>query len=903
MVDSEEIKIDYKKVLDFAANKRVINVFILIVFLILIIWTTSIRTQNLSLLIDTTSGEYIPLALDPFYFLRVAETMISPGGLPEYDAMRNPPLKVPFTQEILPEIVVGTYKIFKIFSPDITIREVHVLNPVVFFILGIIVFFFLVYFLTNSKLTALASSIFLGFIPPYLYRTMAGFADHESIGMFTFFLTLALLTISLKLLDKNKLKGKYALIAGAIFGIISSLTIRSWQGIGTFIFIIIPVSFLIYWLINTKELHEVGQKKARYIIYFYFAWLIFTVLFELFMGVSIATTTSRFLFSASGMIAPTLLLFMPIDYTLATKGHKITHKNIKKKRVLISIIITIILGLILYAIFVGNVGDIISKVTNRLINPFETGRVGITVAENKQPYLTDWFSQIGKSFFWLFFIGSVLAGINVARGIKHNKYKVYFSLAWIIFISSILFSRISANSAFNGENAISQWFYFIGAAIFLVCLILIYIRSSVKIKTELIILVAILIPMIMVTRGAIRLFFVIVPFVCIMVGYLLLYLFKFAKKYKDDVVRFLLIASAIACIILIIISMVSFVKGVTSQAKFTGPSANQQWQKAMSWVRNNTPEESIFVHWWDYGYWVQYLGKRATVTDGGHANNFWDHLVGRYVLTNPNPDSALSFMKAQDVSYLLIDPTDIGKYPAYSSIGSGEGETDKDRYSWIYVLSADQTQMQETRNGTLRVYVGNIPLDEDIIYEENGSQVFLPSGKAGLVAILFETIETDTQTQFKQPQGIFVYNGKQHRIPIRYIEYEEMFTDFKIGVEATAKIFPRVVNVGGGIQIDPIGTIMYLSPKVSESLFAQLYLMNDPQNLYPTLNLSHSEPDPIVENLLAQNAQVTEFIYYQGIRGPIKVWEVNYPEDIIGREEFLRKRGEYAEFDNLDFRK
>ena len=34
----------------------------------------------------------------------------------------------------------------------------------------------------------------------------------------------------------------------------------------------------------------------------------------------------------------------------------------------------------------------------------------------------------------------------------------------------------------------------------------------------------------------------------------------------------------------------------------------------MSWVRENTPEESIFVHWWDYGYWVQYgFGKPTDV--------------------------------------------------------------------------------------------------------------------------------------------------------------------------------------------------------------------------------------------------------------------------------------------------
>ena len=48
--------------------------------------------------------------------------------------------------------------------------------------------------------------------------------------------------------------------------------------------------------------------------------------------------------------------------------------------------------------------------------------------------------------------------------------------------------------------------------------------------------------------------------------------------------------------------------------------------------------------------------------DERQANDFWDHLIGRYLLTTPNPETALSFMKAQNVSY-LYDPkhTEIDK--------------------------------------------------------------------------------------------------------------------------------------------------------------------------------------------------------------------------------------------------
>ena len=149
----------------------------------------------------------------------------------------------------------------------------------------------------------------------------------------------------------------------------------------------------------------------------------------------------------------------------------------------------------------------------------------------------------------------------------------------------------------------------------------------------------------------------------------------------------------------------------------------------MSWVRENTAEGSIFLHWWDYGYWVQTLGERPTVTDGGHMIGYWDHLVGRYVLTTPYSETAYSFMKSQNVSYLLIDPSDLGKYPAYSVIGSDtEGD---DRYSAIPIMLIDESQTTETDTGVQRIYTGGSYLDQDIQYtNEEGNLIYLPGGKA-----------------------------------------------------------------------------------------------------------------------------------------------------------------------------
>ena len=54
--------------------------------------------------------------------------------------------------------------------------------------------------------------------------------------------------------------------------------------------------------------------------------------------------------------------------------------------------------------------------------------------------------------------------------------------------------------------------------------------------------------------------------------------------------------------------------------------------------------------------------------------------------------------------------------------------------------------------------------------------------------------------------------------------------------------------------------------------------MNDPFNNFPNFKIAHVESDLIISSLRSQGMNLPEFVYYQGIRGPIKIWEIEYPE-------------------------
>ena len=899
-ISATEVKRGLGKAVNFFKNKKVQNVLVIVLLLALIIFGVWIRTQNLGLLVDSTTGQYIPTALDPFYFLRIAETRITQGSLPEFDAMRYPSAHLGFTSEILPQTLVFMYSIGKVLDSEVTIQFIDVISPVIFFALGLVVFFFLIYVLTNSKITAFISSAFLAFLPPYLYRTTAGFSDHEALGMFAFFLVLLGYGLSLKFLEKEGKKDlAKVLLFGLLTGVLSAFSIACWGGGANFIFMIIPLSFGLLWLIKSKNLEETGKKYLKKLLVFYVSWIIFSILFGLLFGFSLTEMLVRVLLRSSSIFSGAILLFLLVDFSLIKFKHKIKFiekEKLEKYRILYSLLIIAIIGL-LFLLLQGSLFSFVSSIFDKFLHPFGAGRTGLTVAENKQPFLKDWIGQIGNIFFWFFYLGMIFFGFNLSKGIRKKKNKILFSLFWVIMISGILFSRISAGSLFNGTNFISKAVYFGSLIFFFGYFVWIYFKDRIELKSELLILFVWLIFMLIAGRGAVRLLFMITPFAAFMGGYFLVNIVNYTKKSRDDVLKMVLGIALIISLITAVISFSGFINVSSAQAKSTGPSASPQWQSAMSWVRKNTAENSIFVHWWDYGYWVQYLGERPTVTDGGHGIGYWDHLIGRYLLTTPEPETALSFMKSHNVSYLLIDPTDLGKYPAYSIIGSDE--SGEDRVSQIPVMTLDSGQTYETEDKEIRVYQGGVLVDEDIIYDDG--EIFLPANKAVVAATMIEFSKKEEQISFDKLYAIFIYNNQRIDLPVRYIYFKGEIIDLGGGLDAVAMIIPSASYTGQSVQVEDLGAVIYLSPKVSKSLFAQLYLMDDAFNNYPTLKLAHSQDNSNILSLKIQGAEIGDFLYFNGFLGPIKIWKIDYPSNIIAREEFLRTSGNYAEFDNLTF--
>ena len=665
--DVVDVKSLIKKSANLLKNKKVQIGLTVLILLVIILFSTMMRLSNLSLLIDKTTGNYTLSDPDALYWLRLEGNLLQSGNLNGIDALRYPSLNITYTQELLPYIVVDIYKIIHPFNSSITYQFIDTIYPAYAFAISLVIFFFLVYVLTKSKIAALIASAFLAYSPAYLFRTISGVSGHEALGILFLFVVFLVFILGLRKFHKN---WKQTIIWGAVIGFFTTFSLAAWGGTINFILLILPLTLLWYYLFNIEE--DNIKLKQKFVT-FYLIWIIASLLTTFLVHLNPLRLSSIFL-STAGILVPFVLMFIIFD-SMITR-YKIVKKQ--KFRLLISAIATLFVGLLGLEIAGKGGFDLIGKIYSLLIHPIGASRIGQTVAYYTQPYLDSFKSQISAPLFYLFLLGIGLVCIEMIKKVKTVKHRVILAILEIISVVAILFSRYSSGSMLDGVNFISQLIYFLGFIILISCILWIYYKDRHKIDESIIFIFSWMIVMLITVRAAQRTIFIIVPFIAFVGAYFIVKTIEQIKKLKGKDIKYVL---GILFVISLILSFgylfgnplaqsMGAISSSQIQAQQTGPLMNDQWQQAMAWVRDNTPKDSVFIHWWDYGYILQTVGLRTTVLDGGNVNSYWDHLMGRYVLTTPNPNTALSFMKSHNVSYLLIDFSDFGKYSAYSIIGS-----------------------------------------------------------------------------------------------------------------------------------------------------------------------------------------------------------------------------------------
>jgi asparagine N-glycosylation enzyme membrane subunit Stt3 len=850
----------------------------------------------------TTNDWTLGPDLDPFLFLRWAKYIAENGKLFALDLMRSVPLAeicsgtecIPVDtsgeMNLLSYMVVWLNKFLQIFNPDSSVTYAAVIFPVIMaFLTGIAFFLFArkLFYKEDKKIAniiALISTAIFVLVPSLLPRTIAGIPEKESAAFFFIFLSLYFF---LESFTSEKLG--IGLIFGALAGISTGLLGLVWGGIDL-IFVILSGAVMIELILG-----KIDRNK----FFFYSAWLIAFILSA--SPFSLRYSISNLIQSTSSSLCFIVFFILLIDFLLFNKKNKMQEKfnKIKLPHQAISIILGLGLLLIISVIFFGFsfIFHIFEDIISNTIQPISQGRFSVTVAENKQSFfISDFTGSFGPIifniplYFWLFFIGAIFM-FNYAIKSLDKKEKRILTSSYILFLVCLIYSKYSSGSILNGTNILSLIVYFGGVLIFVGSLIYIYFKKYKEGKfsefkeldsSYILYLIALTVAIIA-ARGAIRLIMVLGAVSPIAIGFLVIRSMTNYFKEKDDFKK--LIVGIIALLILIssIFTIWIYYQSDVNLAENYIPSLYQwQWQGAMSWVRENTPTDAVFAHWWDYGYWLQSIGERATILDGGNAVGYWNYFMGRHVLTGTDEKEALNFLYTHNGTHLLIDSTDIGKYGAFSSIGSNGSY---DRFSSIPTIFVDEAQTTETGNETRYVYPVGVSIDKDYLIKSEGKEILLPERKAGVIAILVR--EDKTNGKILQPQIFFGYNNQQYVMPLKSIYLDGKLYTFDSGFEGGIYIFPRLdLSSNNQFQINPRGAALYLGEKTINSQLAKLYLFNEQSNYF---KLVHSENNLFIDNLKQQKLDLGDIVYYQGLQGPIKIWEISYPSNVKFNQDYLEQ--------------
>ena len=138
--------------------------------------------------------------------------------------------------------------------------------------------------------------------------------------------------------------------------------------------------------------------------------------------------------------------------------------------------------------------------------------------------------------------------------------------------------------------------------------------------------------------------------------------FKNKPQTKKPISKLIKLPYVIGIIILLIIPMIfpvgsnvfaiSKVPPTILNGGTVFPITSIDWLDSMEWIKNNTPEDAVIAAWWDYGYWIQTLGERATLADNSTISTSVIENIAKMLLSNP--DDAWVSLNEMQADYVLV---------------------------------------------------------------------------------------------------------------------------------------------------------------------------------------------------------------------------------------------------------
>jgi dolichyl-diphosphooligosaccharide--protein glycosyltransferase len=644
-------------------------------------------------------------ALDPFYIYSVSEYLVNHNlQMPEFDSMRYYPFGVvPMEVNSLGSVYIPAiiYLFLSFFGLNMHYLHFAIIFPALMGALSVFVMFFLGRELFRSNVAGLFSAFFLAMTPAFITRTSAGFFEKEPTGA-------PFMVISVYLFLKAYRQGSWKY--GILSGISLALGTMTWGGI-SYVYLIfmlfgglllLSYSALVvgdYMFGNLgKIVSEIEDFMGYRLLASYGLMIVVAVLAQ-----SPFPNTMGFLHN---MVLPNIIIIAILAGKLLIERYGVLAKENQRYFVPAALLCGV-----LFVLF----GSMFSDRLLGMINSFasyaslQKSVIGTTVAEQAPGDWGQIASTLGAGF-----SASALPLLSSVAG-----WLALWVFMWLgLFVMAYEFLRAR------------NW---------LLLLPLMWLISSVW--------------------GVffyIRLIFMLGLPAALMAAFLFCWA---ARRFRNRFQRTgLWYGLGIAAVAIVALTVTVNVANAYVYSQGLGPSicfqwgeepcltieengsltlkADEPWYQAFNYMKNNMPENAVILSWWDFGYWFQERGERASMADGGNLGGIYgerDYHIADWYTSPPsewdgNNNTLLYYFPylRGNVSpiYILMDYTLPGKYGAISKIAS-RGE------QVVGYLQFSQSGIRPTENGTIYEFVYGpysiwMPFSDDGT-RITGSPIFLVS--------------------------------------------------------------------------------------------------------------------------------------------------------------------------------
>ncbi len=668
---------------------------------------------------------------DPFFNYRATEFIVE-NGLVEYFEWHDTRSWYPEgrnvsdTSQVMLHITAAS--LYPIFNAGTDLYSFTILFPVVFGSLTTIVIFALVRVIGGTT-AGLFAALFFSVSVPVIVRGTIGWFKSEPLGLFYGLLGIYLFLSGIK--SENKKIAFAKLVGGGIF---LSFGLASWGGIQ---FFIIPLGIFFLALPFLRKDHN------------FILWAIPVFVAALTLtAISFERPGIEFVSGIGGVSLLGTTLFLVVCIII----QKISKEEHKIRNGLALLGATFVGGFSI--IFLNSTSQFLGLPSFRYlnaINPFLTTQDPLvdSVAEHAT-------TTLAQSFYFLSIL-MVFAGIGVWL-IFRNKNQSHENGKWISndmtgFALIIGFIGVYISSAFVRLELFASISVIILASVGLAIISSEFLKDRTFDKKKII----------HSTRSITKISFVVV------------------------IIAILIIPAST------IPGAASWITGVKAPPTLLNGGTNfnistDDWPKAMEWLRNNTPEDSVVAAWWDYGYWITTLGERISLADNATLSTLKIQEIARMLLSSPDEGSKL--LEDLGADYVLVYAaaqriTNQGEEPVFYLLRGGGDESKKQWFMRIAELPIPTFLHSDGLSGTDNFWentmLGKMFPFSPVVYVDFGSNLQSESWQPGFEPLYEQDIKFPADGNgplklvYSSPSyardtpgavsGIFIYEVNKNYVP------------------------------------------------------------------------------------------------------------------------------------------